>query len=189
MKRTTTAALMLSLGVANIYAQQRPVRMTFSGSKVATAINLGPNTRTDEVHLAGNGTLGPFTFRGLRTDETSYTFGSCGSGFGPNFQVVAGAGVFRIQDGSLLTAKFTKGALCVDVSDMNHLVGHLTETYEITGGTGRLDGAKGSLALTATLAALLSDASNSAVLLTLTGSLEGTVSGLASGEGERDERQ
>jgi hypothetical protein len=107
---------MLSLGVAGIYAQQNPVRMTFSGSKVATSINLGPNTRTDEVHLAGNGALGPFTFRGLRTDETSYTLGSCGSGFGPNFRLVAGAGVFRIQDGSLLTVNLTKGALCVDVS-------------------------------------------------------------------------
>jgi hypothetical protein len=35
----------------SIYAQQRPVRMTFSGSKVATSINLGANTRADEVHL------------------------------------------------------------------------------------------------------------------------------------------
>src|SRR5215831_15639891 len=158
MKHISTVALMLNLGVAGIYAQQNPVRMTFSGSKVATSINLGPNTRTDEVHLAGNGALGPFTFRGLRTDETSYTLGSCGSGFGPNFRVVAGAGVFRIQEGSLLTVNLTKGALCVDVSDMNHLVGHLTEAYEITGGTGRFEGAKGSLALTATLAVVMYDA-------------------------------
>ena len=41
MKHISTVALMLSLGVAGIYAQQNPVRMTFSGSKVATSINLG----------------------------------------------------------------------------------------------------------------------------------------------------
>ena len=187
--KITTVALMLNLGVASLYAQQRPVRMTFSGSKVATSINLGPNTRTDEVHLSGNGTLEPFTFRGLRTDETSYTFGSCGSGFGPNFRVVAGAGVFRFQNGSLLTVKLTEGALCVDVADVEHLVGHLSETYQITGGTGRFEGAKGSLALTATLRALLNDASNSAVLLTITGKFEGTVSGAAMDEERQPERQ
>lgn len=184
MKLTTTLALMLSLGAAGIYAQQRPVRMTVSGSKVATAINLGPNTRTDEVHLAGNGTLGQFTFRALRTDETSAQFGSCGKGSGPNFRVVAGAGVFRFRDGSLLTVKLKAGTLCVDISDMNHPVGHLTDDYEITGGTGRFKEAKGSLALTATLSALFFDASNMAVLLTLAGDAEGTVSGF----NPRDER-
>ena len=58
MKHIATVALMLNLGAAGVYAQQKPVTMTFSGSKVATAINPGPNTRTDEVHLAGNGALG-----------------------------------------------------------------------------------------------------------------------------------
>ena len=175
------AALMLQVGAAGMYAQQRPVRMTFSGSKVATAINLGPNTRTDEVHLAGNRALGSFTFRGLRTDETTpQSFGNCGSGAGPSFRVTAGGGVFRFQDGSLLTVKIKEGALCVDVSDLNHLVGHLNESYEITGGTDRFEGAKGSLALKATLRLVLSDASNppSAVLLTLTGDFEGTIVGV-----------
>jgi hypothetical protein len=189
MKHTTTAALMLSLGVANIYAQQRPVRMTFSGSKVATAINLGPNTRTDEVHLAGSGAPGPFTFRGLRTDETTPPLiGSCGKGFGPNIRVVAGGGVFRFQDGSLLTVKLKEGTLCVDVSDMNHPVGHLTDAYEITGGTERFEGAKGSLALKATMGLVLSDASNLAVLLTIAGDLEGTIVGVGRGQEREDGR-
>ena len=51
MKHITTVALMLNLGVAGTYAQQRPLKMTLSGSKLATAIDLGPNTRTDEVQL------------------------------------------------------------------------------------------------------------------------------------------
>jgi hypothetical protein len=68
MKHPTTVALMLSLGVATIYAQDRPVKMTFSGSTAATALNLQPGTVTDEEHFAGNGTLGRFTFRQLRAD-------------------------------------------------------------------------------------------------------------------------
>ena len=44
--------------------------------------------------------------------------------------------------------------------DFDHAVGHLTETYQITGGTGRFEGAKGSFALTATLKAVLFNASN-----------------------------
>jgi hypothetical protein len=177
MKHITTVALMLNLGVAGIYAQQRPLKMTLSGSKVPTTIDLGPNTSTDEVHLAGNGTLGTFTFRGLRTDETiPQSFGRCGDGSGPILRVVAGGGVFRFQDGSLLTVLMTGGALCVD---LDHVVGHLQETYQITGGTGRFEGAKGSLVLTATLKALLYDKSNSAVLLTITGESDGTILGAA----------
>ena len=55
MKHIATVALMLNLGVASLYAQQRPIKMTFSGSMVPTAINLGPNTITDEELLAGKG--------------------------------------------------------------------------------------------------------------------------------------
>src|SRR5439155_2617455 len=120
-----TVALMLNLGVAGVYAQQRPVKLTFSGSIVPTTIDLGPNTITDEEHLAGDGTLGPFTFRKLRTDETvPQSFGSCGKGSGPNRRVVNGGGVFRFQDGSLLTVKLMGGSLCIDFDNM---VGHLTE--------------------------------------------------------------
>jgi len=154
-------------------ARQGEVRMTFSGSMVPTAIDVQPDTITDEELLAGNGTLGPFTFRKLRTDETSpQFFGSCGSGFGPTIRVVAGGGVFRFDDGSLLTVTIAEGVLCVDI---DHLVGHLTETYQITGGTGRLKGASGALQLTGNLQPVLFSASNAAVLLTNTGKLTGTV--------------
>jgi hypothetical protein len=187
MKHITTVALILNLGTAGIYAQQQPLKMTLSGSKVATAIDLGPNTRTDEVHLAGNGTLGPFTFRGLRTDGIiPQSFGKCGDGSGPILRVVGGGGVFRFQDGSLLTVTMTDGALCVD---LDHMVGHLQDTYQITDGTGRFAGAKGSLVLTATLKALLIDASNLAVLLTITGGADGTILGVAIPEEGQNERR
>jgi hypothetical protein len=69
---------------------------------VPTSIDVQPGTITDEEILAGNGTLGPFTFRKLRTDETSpQFFGACGSGFGPNLRVTAGGGVFASRTESL----------------------------------------------------------------------------------------
>ena len=154
-------------------ARQGQIKMTFSGSFVPTAIDVQPDTITDEELLAGKGTLGPFTFRKLRTDElTPQSFGSCGSGFGPSFRVVAGAGVFRFEDGSLLTVTVTEGVLCVD---LDHGVGHLTETYQITGGTGRFTGASGAFQAEGTLSAVMFSASNQPVLLTNTGELQGTV--------------
>jgi hypothetical protein len=149
------------------------VKMAFSGSMAPTAIDVQADTITDEELLAGNGTLGPFTFRKLRTDETSpQFFGSCGSGVGPSLRVVAGGGVFRFDDGSLVTVTVTEGVLCVDV---DHLVGHLTETYQITGGTGRFKGASGTLQSTGKLKPVLFSAANAAVLLTNIGELKGTV--------------
>jgi len=154
-------------------SRQGQVTMTFSGSMVPTAIEVQPNTITDEELLAGNGTLGPFTFRKLRTDATSpESFGSCGIGSGPSIRVVAGSGVFRFEDGSLLTVTVTEGVLCID---LDHLVGHLTETYQITGGTGRLKGASGDFQLTGKLNPVMFSSSGAAVLLTNTGQLKGTV--------------
>ena len=154
-------------------ARQGQVKMSFSGSFVPTAIEVQPDTITDEELLAGKGSLGPFTFRKLRTDElTPQSFGSCGSGFGPSIRVVAGAGVFRFEDGSLLTVTVTEGVLCVD---LDHGVGHLTETYQITGGTGRFTGASGAFQAEGTLSAVMFSASDHPVLLTNTGELQGTV--------------
>jgi hypothetical protein len=180
-------ALMLNLGVAGVYAQQTPVKMRFSGTNVATTINLQPDTVTDEEVLAGDGTLGPFTFRELHADTAAPQPSDICSG--PTqlyFPTVAGAGVFRFQDGSLLAISITEGAVCVDLAAG---VGHLTVTYQITGGTRRLKGASGTLTLTALLTPVLFNASNAPELLTNTGKFEGTVFGVAIEEEGRDERQ
>src|SRR5207302_2833306 len=71
MKHIATLALMLNLGVAGVYAQQKPVKMTFSGNLAVSPISLQPDTNTDEQNLAGDGTLGPFTFRELHADPAS----------------------------------------------------------------------------------------------------------------------
>ena len=180
MKHIATLALMLQLGVASVYAQQDPVKMHYSGSNVATTINLQDGTVTDEEILAGNGTLGPFTLRELHADTASPQPSSTCSG--PTqlyFPIVTGAGVFRFQDGSLLTVRITEGAVCADLTAG---VGHLTVTYQITGGTGRFKGASGTLTLTATLTPVLFNASNAPELLTNTGEFAGTVFGVANGE-------
>jgi hypothetical protein len=154
-------------------SRQGQVTMVFSGSMTPTAIEVQPNTITDEEVLAGSGSLGSFTFRKLRTDETvPQSFGSCGSGTGPSLRIVAGGGVFRFEDGSLLTIAVTEGVLCVD---LDHLVGHMTETYQITGGTGRLKGASGELQVTGKLNPVMFSSAGAAVLLTNTGQLKGTV--------------
>src|SRR5229473_4474008 len=118
MKHIATVALMLNLGVAGVYAQQKPVKMKASGTLAATTINLQPDTNTDEENLAGNGTLGPFSFRELHADPASPQPSSTCSG--PThlyFPTVAGGGVFRFQDGSLLTVKLTEGSsLCIDLT-------------------------------------------------------------------------
>ena len=126
MKHIATVALMLNLGVAGVYAQQKksvtvnvPVKMTFSGTLAPTTINLlQPNTNTDEQNLDGFGTLGPFTFRELHADPASPSSQPPSTCSGPThlyFPNVAGGGVFRFQDGSLLTVGVTAGSsICID---------------------------------------------------------------------------
>src|ERR1700719_2341667 len=107
MKSTATVALMLLLGVPAVYAQQNPIKMTYSGSNVATTINLQDGTVTDEELLAGNRALGAFTYRELHAD-TDYpqTSSTCS---GPYFPITTGAGVFRFANGSLMTVNIAEG--------------------------------------------------------------------------------
>ncbi len=53
---------------------------------------------------------------------------------------MAGAGVFRFQNGSLLNVTVVRGSGCVNLAAGNAA---LTVNYEITGGTGRFAGATG----------------------------------------------
>jgi len=172
MKHIATVALMIHLGVAGVHAQERPVKMRFSGTNVATTINLQPNTITDEQHSAGTGTFGGFTFRELHADATpAQPPSNC---FSPRyFAVVAGAGAFTFQDGSLLIVTVVDGSGCINLAAGNAL---LIIKYQVTGGTGRFEGASGELTLTATLKAVLRNASNAPALLMLTGEIGGTVS-------------
>ena len=184
MKHIAIVALILNLGVTGIYTQQRPVQMAFSGSNVATTINLQPGTVADETHLAGHGTLGAFTFRELHADGPSPQPPSgCA---GPSFAVVAGAGVFRFQDESLLIVTVLGGSGCINLAAGNAAI---TVNYQIGGGTGRFTGASGNLTMKATIAPVLFNASNAPALLTNTGAFEGTIIEAAAAAEAHDERQ
>jgi hypothetical protein len=169
MKHIATVAVMLTLGAAGAYAQETPIKMRFSGSNVATTINLRPGTVTDETQLAGTGTLGAFTFRELHADGPAPQPVTCS---GPSFGVLAGAGVFRFQDGSLLIVTVVDGSGCINL-EARHAV--LTVNYEITGGTARFADASGNLTMTGTIAAILRNAANAPALLINTGEFEGTL--------------
>jgi hypothetical protein len=174
MKHIATVALMLNLGVAGIYAQQKPVKMTFSGTNVATAINLQNNTVTDETHLAGGGSLGQFTFRELHADGPApQPPGGC---LGPFFGVVTGAGVFHFQDESQLIVTVMNGSGCINLAAGTAA---FTVNYQIRGGTGRFKGASGTLTLTSTLIPVLFNAAGAPELLTNTGEIKGTISGVS----------
>ena len=183
-----SVALMLNLGVAGIHAQQRPVNMMFSGTVGPSAVNLQhPGANNSEGDFAGNGTLGQFTFRHVRA-ITAYPQPSstCSGPTKLSFSNVAGAGVFRFQDGSLLKVNLTQGADCVDLAAQQ---GNCTMTFQITGGTGRFKDASGILTLTETVLPVLADASHNPVFFASTGEFTGTVSGVAAEEGRQDERQ
>src|ERR1700687_3126794 len=105
MKYIAAMALVLNLGVATVYAQRYPVKMAYSGTSGPSAVNLQqPGTLTVEENFAGNGALGPFTFRIISADATSPRPppSTCSGPADIYFSRVAGAGVLRFQDGSLL---------------------------------------------------------------------------------------
>ena len=181
MKYIATVGLILTLGAAGAYAQQNPIKMTFSGTSENTAINLQqPNTSNDQDTFAGKGTLGSFTLLNVRAIANSPTPSSTCSG--PNLLYLtelAGAGVFRFQDGSLLNVTLTQGADCIDLAAN---VAHCTLTFQIAGGTGRFKAASGVLTMTETVSAVASDALGNPVLFLATGEFTGTVSGVDLGD-------
>jgi hypothetical protein len=187
MKHIATMALMLNLGVASVYAQRHSVKMVFSGTAGPSTVNLQlPNATTSEETIAGNGTLGPFTFRNIRASAASPQSSNTCSG--PNqsyFPSVAGAGVFRFLDGSLLKVNLTRGGDCIDFAALE---AHCTFTFQITGGTGRFKEASGVLTLTETDLPVLADALHNPVFFADTGEFTGTVSGIAR-EADRQEEQ
>ena len=192
MKHIASMTLMLTLGVAAVYAQERPAKMKFSGNGAASPINLNqPNTNTAEENVAGNGTLGRFTFRNVTAIATSPSPQPPSTCSGPNqvyFPRVAGAGIFRFQDGSLLEVNLTQGGGgdCIDL--VPPVEGHCTLTLQIMGGTGRFKQASGVLTYTETAVPVLADASDNPIFFTETGAITGTVSGVSEEQGQ-DEGQ
>lgn len=186
MKQIATVALLLNLGVAGVYAQQK-INMTFSGTAGASAINLlYPNTNNSEDNSAGNGTLGPFTFRNVRAiNAVPQSSTTCSGPAKVFFSSVAGAAVFRFQDGSLLKVTLLQAGDCIDFAALQ---AQCTMTFKITGGTGRFTNASGTVTLTETLVPVLSDATHNPAFFASTGEFSGVLSGVSAQE-DQDERR
>jgi hypothetical protein len=184
MKYTVTMALILTLGVANVYAQHQTVKMAVSGTAASSAVNLQqPNTNNSEDNYAGDGTLGAFTYRDVRALTNSPQPSSTCSG--PNkiaFSASVGAAVFRFHDGSLLNVNLTQETDCIDLAAFQ---AHCVMNFQITGGTGRFKNATGLLTLTETVVPVLVDAFGNPVFFAATGEITGTVSGVAK-DGDHD---
>lgn len=185
MKHRTMIALIMILACAGAYAQQIPIKMTFSGNAGAGPIDLNQaNAKTGEENLAGNGTLGSFNFRLIKASANApQPSTTCAAVFFPN---TAGGGLFRFQDGSLLYVTLTGGGDCIDFVRMTATC---TLTFKINGGTGRFKTASGVLTLTETAVPVLADASQTPVFFSETGGFTGTISGLWSDEDSQDVRQ
>lgn len=180
---TTTAALMLNFGVASVYAQHAPVALSFSGTSVPSTITIQPGAPTSEYNLTGTGTLGEFILTTL--EASTQPPGPCPTTDHP----YSGAGVFRFADGSMLLVNLTQGSDCLQFTSTGP-VAHCTRTFQITGGTGRFKNASGgTIALNETVLAVLFDASSNPIFFAAAGEMTGTVSGVATREEPKDERQ
>ena len=146
MKELTTVALMLTLGVADIHAQQRPLTGSFSGTAAPSTIVLQQGTvGTSEYQFDGNGALGPFNFRAFTASAPAQP--PIGSTCAISGSVVAGGGVFRFQDGSLLMGNSAQGTDCIQFT-VTGPVAYCTRTFTITRGTGRFKDTSGGTTVT-----------------------------------------
>jgi len=184
MKHIATVTMILIFGVVGIYADPGPINMTLSGTAARSTISL-QDSPAGEYHLDGNGTLGPFTFRVVSKNMASPQMST--TCLGPTkvyFSIVAGAGVFRSQDGDLLKLSLTEGGDCIDFAAGAALC---TRVFQIIGGTGRLTNASGTVTLTMTVVPVLADGSpTNPVFFAVTGDVRGNVSGVAADQGSQD---
>lgn len=188
MKQIATMALMFSLAGAGVYAQENGgnVKLTFSGTAGASATDLKiDGTANGEYNYAGDGTLGRFTFRSVEAQKTiPEASDTCQDASRVLFLEVAGGGVFRFEDGSLLNVNLTHGTDCINFVALD---AHCTFTFQITGGTGRFKAASGVLTLTEIVKPVVFDGSHKPAFFASTGHFTGTISGVRSEEDHQDE--
>jgi hypothetical protein len=145
MKHLATITLMLNLGVVGLFGQN--LKMSLSGTSAPSTINLGVGLGTSEYTLDGNGvSLRLISASGPSAQPPA----GCTTGvFGV---VLAGQGVFRFADGSLLKANVTGGSDCVNPPAGAALC---IRNLQITGGTGRFKNASGNVTVTMNLATVV----------------------------------
>jgi hypothetical protein len=176
IKCLAVIALMLTVSAAGAYANDEKVKMTFSGTAGNSAINLAqPNSSNDEDSFAGDGTLGSFTLRNVRAiSNAPGSSTSCSGGNELFLPELAGGGVFRFKDGSLLELTLTEGGDCINLTTG---IATCNVTFKITGGTGRFQKASGTLTMIETVLTDVSDTMGNPALFATTGTITGDVKG------------
>lgn len=188
MKHLVTLALMLNLSVAALYAHERPVKMTFSGTSGPTVLNLQyPDAvATSEYDFAGNGALGAFTFHSVSASGPSpQPPSNCSGATQISGTVLGGGAVLRTKDGSLLILTIREGSDCINLAPPAGA--HCIRVFDITGGTGRFKDAQGTLTFDENLSPAILDATNTPVFFSATGDVTGTISGVNWEQGQDEE--
>ncbi|MFL6450491.1 MAG: hypothetical protein ACJ746_22845 [Bryobacteraceae bacterium] len=185
MRYIASAALIFTLGVGGLYAYERPVKMTFSGTAGASAIDLQyPGRMTGEDNFAGNGNLGSFTFREVESNGGSPQESStCSGATKLYFTLQVGAGVLSFGDGSSLVLNLREGSDCIDTEA---LVAHCIRVFDIKSGTGRFKNAKGTLTMEELLHPILANSSGP-VFFVSAGGFTGSISGVQRDEDGHDD--
>ncbi|WP_109487885.1 hypothetical protein [Occallatibacter savannae] len=176
LKGIAASVVVLLLGAVNLSAQTA-VKMTFSGTSENTANDLlQPNASNDEDHFTGISTLGSFNLGEVRAISNNPSPSASCSGINQlHFSEPAGGGIFRFGDGSLLYVQMTQGDDCIDFSVNS---AHCVLQFQVTGGTGRLANASGTLTLTEKVVPVLTDALGNPVYLAATGQITGQLWGV-----------
>ncbi|MBV9265795.1 MAG: hypothetical protein JO061_06475 [Acidobacteriaceae bacterium] len=191
MKHIASITFMVTLGVASAFAQETHIKMRFSGTSENSATSLQePNTSNDADSFAGHSALGSFTVRLIRAIANSPSSSSTCSGANQLYLLeLAGGGVFRFEDGTLLYVNLTEGSDCIDF--VPTVVAHCSLTFKISGGTGRFKNASGVLTMTETVVPVLNALNdpNNPVFFAATGEFTGTVSGICEEMEHPDEVQ
>jgi len=184
MKHLAIVTLMLNFGVAGIYAQPGPEKMTLSGTAAASTISLH-GTPASEYHLAGTSRLGQVDVRvvSISTPSAQQPY-ACSGQTKLYGSAVAGAGVFSFENGGLLKVSLTGGSDCIDLLAGEALC---IRIFQITGGTGRFKNVSGgTITLTMSVVPVLEDGPNNPVFFAVTGAITGTVPGLAADQRSED---
>lgn len=167
MRHLASTTLLLSIGIAAAYAQQTSPKMNLSGTGAPSTVNLHTGTGTSEYNLMGAGPGGHFTLRVVSAGAASPEASSTCSGL--YIPIVAGEGVLRSSDGSLLKLNLTGGSDCIDLVAGQALCIRIFQTI---GGTGRFRDVSGTaVTLTMTVAPVVPNQFGS--LFTVTGELSG----------------
>ena len=163
--------LLLHLVVAGAYAEQARINVTLSGTNAPSTVNLQTGTDASEYNLAGSGTFGQSTLLVISAGAAyPQTSSSCSGLYIP---ILAGEGVLRAQDGSLLKLNLTGGFDCINPAAGQ---AQCTRIFAVLGGTGRFKGASGGvLTLTMIVSPVVP---TNLQFFAVTGDLTGTVSGV-----------